>query len=313
MLHFILRRLLLSVPFLWALLTIIFITIRIIPGDPTAAVLGSYASEASIKALQHQMGLDKPIYLQYLTYLSDLAQGNLGKSMVTGQPIANQLWSVLPYTLDLTFGGILLGILFGLPLGILLALKRNSLIDYVGRVISLTGISLPIFYLAILLLVFFGVKLNLFPVSGGGDLHHLSSRIHHLILPSFTLGILMMAYLTRMTRSSMLEVLKSDYVRTARAKGLREKKVIVKHAFKNTLIPVISLLGIYTGMLIGSSVMTEIVFNRPGLGSLLVGALMQRDYTTTQSVLTVYAFFIVLINLLTDLSYGFVDPRIKYD
>jgi ABC-type dipeptide/oligopeptide/nickel transport system permease component len=313
MVHFILRRLLLSVPFLWCLLTLIFIAIRIIPGDPTAAVLGSYASEESIKSLKHQMGLDKPVYLQYLTYLSDLSRGNLGKSLVTGQPIAKQLWSVLPYTLDLTFGGILIGILFGIPLGILLALKRNSLIDYLGRVISLTGISLPIFYLAILLLIFFGVRLNLFPVSGGGDLHRLSSRIHHLILPAFTLGVLMMAYLTRITRSSMLEVLKSDYVRTAKAKGLKEKKVIVKHAFKNTLIPVISLLGIYTGILIGSSVMTEIVFNRPGLGSLLIGALMQRDYTTTQSVLTVYACFIVLINLLTDVSYGLVDPRIKFD
>ena len=307
------RRILMAVPTLWVALTIIFILVRVIPGDPTAAIMGDYISEESIRTLRTQMGLDRPIIEQYVNYLWGFVQGDFGRSLITGAPVMKELAVALPHTIQLTLGGLLIGIVTGIPLGLFLALKRNTLWDYLGRFFSLAGLSFPAFYTAILLILVFSIRLGWLPVMGVGEDHDLRDRLYHLILPSLTLGLLMMSYMTRITRSSMLDVLGADYVRTAKAKGLKRWKVIFKHALKNTSVPLLTVLGMYAGILIGSSVMTEIIFNRPGLGSLIVGAMLNRDYITITSVMTIYAGLVIVINLITDLSYGLIDPRIRYE
>jgi len=313
MLSHAIRRILMFIPTLWIALTIIFLLVRVVPGDPTAAIMGDYITEEGVQTLKKQMGLDRPLIEQYFKYLFGIIRGDFGHSLVTGGPVVDQLKSALPHTLQLTFSGMLIGMVTGIPLGLFLALKRNTIWDYLGRFFSLAGLSFPVFYTAILLILFFSVRLDLLPVMGVGEDGDIIDRLLHLILPALTLGLLMMSYLTRITRSSMLDVLGADYVRTAHAKGLSRQKVIAKHAFKNACIPIVTVLGLYTGILIGSSVLTEIIFNRPGLGSLIVGAMQNRDYITITSVMTVYAGLVITINLLTDLSYGFIDTRIRYE
>ena len=313
MFAFTIRRILMAIPTLWVALTLIFILVRVIPGDPTAAIMGDYISEEAVHTLKRQMGLDRPMYEQYAKYLWDFVRGDFGNSLVTGSPVMKELASAVPHTLELTFGGLLVGIVTGVPLGLFLALKRNSMWDYLGRFFSLVGQSFPAFYTAIMLILVFSIQLGWLPVMGVGEDHNLWDRFVHLILPSLTLGLLMMSYMTRITRSSMLEVLNADYVRTAKAKGLKRRSVLYKHALKNTSVPLVTVLGMYAGILIGSSVMTEIIFNRPGLGSLIVGAMLNRDYITITSVMTIYAGMVVFINLITDLTYGLIDPRIRYE
>lgn len=313
MLRYIFRRLLLAVPTLLAVLTLVFLIVRVLPGDPAQASLGDYASPETVQALRERIGLDKPLPVQYWDFLSGVVRGDLGKSMKNGQPVADKILFVLPYTLELTFAAVVLGVLMGVPLGIVTALRRNGVVDYLGRTFSLAGLSVPAFYLGIFLMLIFGVELDWFPVVGAGDRSRLSSRLYHLVLPSMTLGLIMMAYVTRMTRSAMLNILSEDYVRTARSKGLTERLVMVRHALRSALIPIVSIVGLFTISLIGSSVMTEIVFARPGLGKMMVDSMKQRDYTTIQSIMVVYAFVIVLINLVVDLLYGFVDPRVRFE
>jgi len=313
MLKYAVRRILISIPILLAVVTLIFFLVRSMPGGPAVAVLGDYASKATIEALEKEMGLDIPIWQQYMVFLRGLLSGDLGKSLINGMPIAPQVARVLPYTLELTLSSSIFGIIFGIPLGVFTALRRNRMFDYVGRTLSLAGISLPSFFLGILMMLVFSVKLDLFPVVGGGDIHDPVDSLHHLFLPGLTLGLMMTAYITRTTRSSVLNVLREDYVRTARAKGMRERIVIYGHTLRNALLPVVSLIGVYAIVLIGSSVLVEIVFSRPGLGKMMVSAIGKRDYMTLQSVMVVYAGLVVIINLLTDLSYGLIDPRIRYD
>ena len=302
-----------AIPTLWVALTMIFILVRVIPGDPTTAVMGDYVTEKSIQVLKQQMGLDRPLIEQYGLYLYNFIRGDFGNSLITGSPVLKELNNALPHTLELTFFGLLIGVVTGIPLGIFLAMKRNSFWDYLGRFFSLAGLSFPSFYIAVLLIFIFSMKLDLLPVMGVGASGDFWDRMHHLVLPSFTLGLLMMSYLTRMTRSTMLDVLGADYIRTAHAKGLKKLKVILKHALKNASVSIVTVLGIYAGILIGSSVLTEIIFNRPGLGSLIVGSMLNRDYITVTSIMTVYAAIVILINLITDLSYGLIDPRIRYE
>lgn len=313
MIRYTIRRVLISIPILLAVLTIVFLLVRVAPGDPAIVILGDYASKEAVEALRERMGLNKPLWQQYIDFLTGLARGDLGRSMISGIPVASQIARALPYTLELTLAGIIIGVIFGVPLGILTALHRNRLADYLGRIFSLAGLSFPTFYLGILLLLLFSVKLGLFPVIGGGDLHDLKDNLYHLFLPALTLGLIMTAYVTRMSRSAILNVLNEDYVRTARSKGLRERVVIYKHALKNALIPIISIIGVYAIVLTGGAIMVEIVFSRPGLGKMMVGAMKQRDYITLQSIMVIYAGFVVIVNFLTDLAYGFVDPRIRYD
>ena len=312
MLKYAIRRMIFVLPTLWAVVTFVFFLIRIVPGGPAVAALGSYATEESIRQLEKQMGLDKPILIQYGTFLKDLCQGDLGKSLITRRPISSEIARALPYTLDLAIGGMIIGILFGIPTGIITALRRNRPPDYIGRILSLVGISMPEFYLGILLMYILAIKLPLFPVLGGGDLSNLSSRLYHLFLPALTLGIIMTAFISRMVRSSMLNVLGEDYVRTARAKGLHERVVIYKHALRNALIPTVTVIGIYMSILMGGSVLTEIIFSRPGLGKMMVFAVKDRDYIALQSVIIIFSAFVFIFNLITDLLYSIIDPRIEY-
>lgn len=312
MFTFIIRRILVSIPILLTVLTLIFLLVRVAPGDPAVAALGDYASQEAVEALREKMGLNAPIPVQYFRFLRDLARGDLGKSLITGVSMSQEVARVLPYTLELTIGGILIGSILGIPLGVFTALRRNTLTDYLGRTFSLAGLSVPAFYLGILTMLLFSVKLDLFPVVGGGDIHDLKDNLHHLVLPALVLGLIMTAYITRMSRSAMLNVLSEEYVRTARAKGLQERVVLSRHALRTALIPIVSVIGVYSIVLIGSSVMTEVIFSRPGLGKMMVGAMKQRDYTALQSIMVVYALFVVVINLLTDLAYGLIDPRIRY-
>ncbi len=312
MFNYAVRRILQSIPILLIVLTLIFIVVRVLPGDPAVAALGDYASKEAVQALREKMGLNAPLWLQYLRFLGDLWRGNLGTSIITGYPVASQVAKVIPHTLQLTLCAIVFGYLLGIPLGISAAVRRNSFVDYFNRIFSLLGLSVPAFYLGILLMLVFSIKLRLFPVVGAGEFSDLSKNLRHLFLPALSLGLIMTAYITRMTRSSILNILREDYVRTAHSKGISERVVLYKHVLRNALIPIIALGGVYAVVLIGSSVMVEIVFSRPGLGSLMVGAIKQRDYTTLQSVMMLYVVIVVIINLFTDLIYGWIDPRIQY-
>lgn len=313
MIRYIATRLLLAVPTLLAVYTLVFFVIRIVPGDPAIAALGDYASLEAVEAMRERMGLNDPLLVQYGRFLINMLRGDLGVSMINGKPIAEQVGYVLPYTLQLTAASVVLGTLMGVPLGVLTALKRNTIVDYLGRIFSLAGLSIPAFYLAILLIFTFSVRLRWFPALGGGDIFaDPIDSLRYLVLPAFTLGLIMTASVTRLTRSTMLNVLREDYVRTARAKGLSRWGVIVRHALRSALLPIVALLGLWTASLIGDSVLTEFVFARPGLGRLLVGAILQRDYSALQSIMVIYAAFVVVINLITDLTYGLLDPRIRH-
>jgi len=311
-LKYLATRLVLAIPTFLVVLTLVFFVIRVIPGDPATAALGDYASQEAVEKMRERMGLNEPLYMQYFYFLGDLVQGDLGNSMITGKSINEQVRNVLPYTLQLTFASVLVGILLGVPTGIYTAVKRNSLSDYVGRILSLAGLSVPAFYLGILIMWLFALQWGLFPAVGGGDLSDPKDNLMHLVLPALTLGLIMTASVTRLTRSAMLNVLQEDYVRTARAKGLDERVTILRHALRAALVPIVSIIGIWTANLIADSVLTETVFARPGLGKMLVGAILQRDYTALQSVMVVYTGFIVVVNLITDLIYSMVDPRISH-
>ncbi len=313
MLRYLIRRILLAIPILLAVFTLVFIVVRIIPGDPAEAALGDYASKEAVEALRERMGLNKPLYVKYFSFLTGLLQGDFGNSLITGTPIREQVAHVLPYTLELTFAAVLIGCIFGIPLGLFTAVKRNSLPDYVGRVVSLVGLSVPAFYFGILLIFMFAIWWDLFPAVGGGDIRKEPvGSLKYLVLPAMTLGLIMTASVTRLTRSAMLNVLNDDYVRTARAKGLDEVAVLFSHALRAALLPIVSITGLWIASLIGDSVLTEVVFSRPGLGKMLVGSILQRDYTALQSIMVIYAGFVVVVNLLTDLTYGLLDPRITH-
>jgi ABC-type dipeptide/oligopeptide/nickel transport system permease component len=312
MTRYILGRLLFAVPIFWGVITIVFVVVRVLPGDPAIAALGQYASQDAVQALRARLGLDRPLVVQYVDYVGGLAQGRLGQSLITGVPVGDEVAHNLPYTLRLTFLALVFGIALGVPTGVVGALTRNRLPDSAARVLSLFGLSVPAYYLGILLILLFAIELRLFPAVGGEDLRNLGDGLRYLVLPALTLGLVMSAGVARVTRSSVLNTLGLDFVRTARAKGLRSSAVILRHTLRAALIPIIALAGWWAIGLIGDTVTTEIVFARPGLGSLMVGAMLQRDYTALQSIMVVYTAFVVAINLAADVTYGFVDPRIRY-
>jgi ABC-type dipeptide/oligopeptide/nickel transport system permease component len=312
MARYLASRLLLAIPTVLAVLTLVFFVVRVIPGDPATAALGDYASQEAVNALRERMGLNDPLIVQYFNFLTDLLRGDLGTSMITGKEISELIKQVLPYTLELTFTAIIVGTMLGVPIGIFSAQRANTTADYIGRIVSLAGLSVPAFYLGILIMLLLAVKFPIFPAVGGGDLTDWKSNLMHLALPALTLGLIMTASVTRLTRSAMLNVLKDDYVRTARAKGLAERVVTLRHALRAALVPIVSIIGIWAASLVADSVLTETVFARPGLGKMLVGSIMQRDYTALQSVMVIYALFVVGINLITDVVYSVVDPRITH-
>jgi len=311
MIGFVARRLLAAIPTLIAVLTLVFIIVRIVPGDPALVILGDQATPEAIAALHTRLGLDAPLWLQYLRFLGNALTGNFGASLVTGRPILAEVSDVLPHTIDLTVASMILGIVVGVPAGIWAALHRNRAIDVAARLLSLIGLSFPVFVSGIYLLLLFGLHWRLFPVIGNADLSDPADRLHKVVLPAVALGLTMAAYITRVTRSAMLHSLGEDYIRTARAKGVPWRRVVWVHGLRNASLPVVTVVGLYVGILIGNSVLTEIVFNRPGLGKIIVGALNQRDYTMLQGLMVIYCFLIVVVNLITDLLYGVFDPRVK--
>jgi peptide/nickel transport system permease protein len=311
-LPFVVKRLGFAVLTLFSVLTLVFLIVRILPGDPVLVILGDQASTASVLALRERLGLDQPLLVQYGSFLFEAFQGNLGKSMVTGRPVSEEILNVLPYTMELTIAALALGVMLGVPAGVWAAVRRNRMPDYLLRFLSLIGLSLPAFVAAILLLMVFSIQLRWFPVISAGTGETIADRLRQMALPTMALALIMMAYITRVTRSAMLEVLNQDFVRMARAKGASQYAVIWRHALGNCLIPITTVVGLYLGILIGNSVLTEIVFSRPGLGKLILTALTQRDYTLLQGMIVVYTLMVVVVNLLTDLTYGFLDPRVQY-
>lgn len=313
MLKYIAQRLAFSIPVFLGVVTIVFLVVRVIPGDPAVAALGDYASKEAVEALRQRMGLNESLPVQYVRFLGSLVRGDLGISMITGSSIRDQVTHALPYTLQLTVLAILIGTFLGIPIGVYTAVRRNRMADYIGRVLSLAGLSVPAFYLGILLILLLAIFFQWLPaVGGGGGQDDPMKTLSHLILPALTLGLVMTASVARLARSAMLNVLRQDYVRTARAKGLKERVVHLRHALRSALIPIVSVTGIWAVSLIGDSVTVEVVFARPGLGKMMVGAILQRDYTALQSIMVIYTGFVVVINLVVDLIYGWVDPRIRH-
>ena len=311
MILYVIRRLLAAVPTLLAVLTLVFLLVRVVPGDPAIAILGDRATPDAVAAMRTKLGLDRSLATQYLDFLGASLTGDFGRSMVTNRPILSDVAAVLPYTIDLTLAAMLVGIVVGVPAGVAAARHRNRSIDVAARMLSLLGLSLPVFVSGIFMLLAFALHWRIFPVIGGGDLMNIPDRLLKLVLPAVTLGLVMAAYITRVTRSAMLQVLGEDYMRTARAKGVPARRIIWRHGLRNAAMPVVTVVGLYVGILIGNSVLTEIVFNRPGLGKIIVGALNQRDYTMLQGLMVIYCFLIVVVNLVTDLLYGVIDPRVQ--
>ena len=313
MTKYIIRRLLLTIPVLIIVSSLIFFAMRILPGDPAIAALGDRATTASLETLRAKWGLNKPLLNQYFDFWQALCRGDLGRSYSTNKSVNQLLLSALPQTFSLTFGMIIVGVLIGVPLGTLTAVKRGTFWDSFGRMVSLVGISAPLFYIGVILLLLFSVHWRLFPVMGSGAADDLWDQFYHLILPSITGGLGFGAYLTRLTRSNMLNVMNEDYIRTARAKGLRESRVIFKHGLRNVLISIATFVGMYIIVYAGNAVLVEIVFTRPGLGRLIMGAVKQRDYMVIQSIMLLFAVLVIVMNLVVDIAYAFLDPRISHE
>ena len=312
MLRYLVTRLLWALPTLLAVLTLVFVLVRVVPGDPALVVLGDQATPEALRELRAKIGLDKPMWQQYAAFMGEVLRGDLGRSLITNRPIVADVAAVLPFTIELTIAALAIGVVVGVPLGVVAARRRDGFGDWVARIVSLAGLSFPAFVSGILMLLVFAIHFHWLPViSRGWPLTDPVERLRSLALPALNLGLIMVAYVTRVTRSGMLKAMSEDYVRTARAKGVPARLVVWRHGFRNVLIPIVTVIGLYFGVLIGNSVLTEIVFNRPGLGKLIVGALEKRDYTMLQGLMVIYAFIIVLVNLATDLAYGLVDPRVK--
>jgi ABC-type dipeptide/oligopeptide/nickel transport system permease component len=299
------RRLLLFLPTLFGTLTLVFFLIHLVPGDPVEVMLGETASGADKETLRHELGLDLPLWTQYTRFLSGLAFGDLGRSLYEQDSVATVVRARFPATLELTLTAMLLALLIAFPLGIIAALKRHSWTDRFSLLFSLLGVSMPNFWLGPLLIIVFSIELGWLPVSGRG------TRAH-LFLPSATLGMAMAGILTRMIRSALLEVLHEDYIQTARAKGLSEQKVWLKHALRNSLLSVVTIIGLQFGALLTGSIITETIFTWPGLGRLTIQAIQTRDYPLVQGCILVIATSYLVINLMTDIVYRLVDPRITY-
>ena len=292
---------------------LVFFITRLAPGDPAAVMLGEQATAADIAQLRASYGLDKPLPLQFLYWLSELARGNLGQSIFLQRPVTQALLERAEPTFFLTLFSILIAVLIGVPCGVAAAVWRGKAIDQALSGFAMLGASIPSFWFGLILMQIFAVSLGWFPVAGYGDPGvALSDRLHHLILPSIVLGVVNSALILRFTRASMLDVLGEDHIRTARAKGVSEVRVVLHHALRNALIPVITVFGLTFALLIGGTIVTETVFGLPGIGNLVVSAVLRRDYPVIQGALLVIAGVYVLVNLLIDLLYLAIDPRVKY-
>ena len=311
--RYILQRLLTTIFVVFGITFVVFMIIQLVPGDPARVVLGVAASEENVQALRERLGLNEPVWRQYGTWLGGLVRGDLGDSLVTGQPVTKQILQRLPATLTLAGAGLLVGLLIGLPAGILSALKPHSPLDITASLISQIGVSIPDFWLGILLVLLFSLTLGWLPSQGYTPFSQDPVNwFRHLLLPALTVGIISGSIQTRFNRSAMLEVLHEDYVRTARAKGLTEAIVVNRHALRNALIPIVTILGLQLTALLSAVVVVEVVFSWPGLGRLTLDAVLDRDYPLLQGAVFTIATLLALVNLGTDLLYFFIDPRIEY-
>jgi len=314
--RFLARRLLLLVPVLWGVSVVVFLVLHLAPGDPAEVMLGSQATREDLTRLRAEFGLDQPLHVQYGRWIGRLAQGDLGRSLWMKRPVLLEVLGRFKATLLLTGTALVLSTLGGIALGVLSATRPNSLLDRASAVASLFGASMPVFWLGIVLMVIFSLWLGWLPASGmwapygGGDLADL---VRHLVLPALTLAAASVTIVARLTRSTMLDVLGQDYVRTARAKGLREGRVVTRHALKNAMIPIVTVVGVQAGYLLGGAVLTETVFAWPGVGSLMVQGILARDVPLVQGCVLVVALSFVLINLAVDVLYAYLDPRIRYE
>jgi len=307
--QYILRRLVQMVPVVFGITIIIFGMLRLLPGDAALAMLGDKATDEKIAVVRNRLGLDKPIYVQYGYYIRNLVKLDLGDSTKYRVPVNSLLWGRLKVSLSVVAMTGLFLVLISIPLGMLAALKKDSLIDNAVRSVLMVTFVMPTFYTGIILIIIFAVKLNILPVSGYGETF--PQHIQHLILPSLALALGISPVLIRSLRNSILEALNSDYVKVARSKGLSEQRVVTKHVLANALIPTITLLGISIGGLMGGTVITEKVFALPGAGALLVDSIGARDYATIQSSVLVFAIMVIMVNLITDILYSFIDPRVR--
>ncbi|MFC7366548.1 MULTISPECIES: ABC transporter permease [Bhargavaea] len=334
MLQYIGKRLLQLIPVLLGMTFIVFMIIRAIPGNPAQVILGQQASPEAVASLEAKLGLDQPWYTQYFDFLAGILTGDLGESLRTRAPVAQEIWPYLAATIELAVFAMIIAIVIGVNAGIISAWFQNSWFDYAAMVVALIGVSMPIFWLGLMEQWIFGIELDMLPTTGReevrnpvtaitglyvidtiiqGRFDQLGEVLRHLVLPGIALATIPMAIIARMTRSSMLEVMRSDFVRTARSKGQRMSLVVYKHALKNAIIPVLTVIGLQMGILLGGAILTETIFGWPGIGRYIYDAIGFRDYPVIQSGILVVAFFFVMINLLVDILYSVVDPRIKYD
>jgi len=311
MLTFVLSRVLQTAITALGVVTLVFFLLRVVPGDPAQMFLDEYATEASLQAVRDRLGLEQPLMVQFGTYVGSVLKGDLGRSFQTGRPVSSDLMAAIPHTVRLAVAGIMVSIVVGVPMGILAVRYRNTPIDSGSRVASLLFVSTPDFVVGICLLLVFTLWLRWLPATGLGD-GSLLGTLKHLALPSLAVGANYAAITARMTRSSVLEIYFQDYVRTARAKGQTEHLVFYRHALRNALLPVITIIGLNMGRLLGGTIIVERVFSRDGIGTVLVTSLAARDYTVVQGGILVFALGIALVNMLVDITYGFIDPRIRY-
>lgn len=331
---YLVRRLLTLIPTLLGVSLVVFALVRFIPGDPARVMMGAKARPESIRHFREQHGLDRPLYVQFVLWLGDMLQGNFGESLRTHTPVAGELMARFPDTVELTLAALSIGSAAGIGLGVLAATHRNKLFDYLCMVTALSGLSIPIFWLALLLVFFFSVQMGWFPTGGRLD-YDLSVRsvtgfpvldsllmtnwegfvslIRHLALPTLTLAMPIIAVTANVTRSGLLEVLAHDYIRTARAKGVMERIVIRRHALRNALLPVVTVLGLNVGWLLGGAVVTESIFSWPGLGRYVLQSISTRDYPAIQASIFFIAMVFMLVNFVVDVLYAYIDPRVRYE
>ncbi|MBL3592666.1 MAG: ABC transporter permease [Synergistaceae bacterium] len=308
MFSYVIRKILYAVPVVWGVVTVVFILMAVVPGDPARLMMGQRGDPATLARIRADLGLDLPLHRQYLRFLGDLARGDLGTSYRNNERVTTALASRFGATLRLAFWAMVVAAVIGVAAGILSAVRQYSLFDYSAMFIAISGISAPVFWVGLLLLLVFAYGFHIIPGVGYGD-----GDWRYLVLPVITLGVRPAALIARLTRSCMLEVMSQDYIRTARAKGLAEKVVVLKHAFKNALIPVVTIIGTQVAELLSGAVLTETIFAWPGVGRLAVEALVARDFPMIRGTVIFMAVLFLVANLLVDLSYGFIDPRIRYD
>jgi len=331
--RYILRRAIALIPILLGVSAAAFLMIHLLPGDPATVYLGEHATPESIARVQHEFGLDKPLPVQYVIYLWDAVRGNFGESLDSHRPVIVEFWPRFPATIELTLGAITIALLVGVPIGILSASRPNSIPDRLGMGLALVGVSLPVFWLGLMLVYIFSVYLHVLPTSGQlgvtysltsitridvldgvltGNFAAAGDALRHLILPSVTLSTFSMAIIARMTRAAMLDSLHQDYIRTAYAKGLAGKAVVIGHGLRNALLPVITVIGLQVGSLLTGAILTETIFSWPGVGRFMYDSILFRDYPVILAGILLFSIVFVLVNLLVDVLYAFLDPRIRY-